>query len=69
VPMGGGTAPLSALRRERGERRAGAGAIAPLSPTLAGGRQAGARRRVGVGREEWGGSDVARFYWSTRRLK
>jgi hypothetical protein len=31
--------------------------------------QAGARRRVSVGREGWGGSNVTRFYWSTRRLK
>jgi hypothetical protein len=36
------------------------------------GRRAGARRRAGVGvrgREGWGGSDVARFYWSTRTIR
>jgi hypothetical protein len=85
VAMEGGTAPCrpglggsEARGRREGERRreqsrrAGAGAIAPLSFVLAdarGGRRAGARWRAGVGREGWGGSDVACFYWSTRRLK
>jgi hypothetical protein len=35
-------------------------------------RRAGARRRAGVGmrgREGWGGSDVERFYWSTRTIR
>jgi hypothetical protein len=80
--MGGGTAPLSAQpRREAGEReREGGSSIAgrerALSPhshprwqVRGGGRRAVARRYAGVGREWWGGSDVARLYWSTWRLK
>jgi hypothetical protein len=34
-----------------------------------GGRRAVARRCASVRREGWGESDVARFYWSTWRLK
>jgi hypothetical protein len=57
-------------RRDRSRR---AGALSPHSrphwQAREGRRRAGARRRAGVGREGWGGSDVTRFYWSTWRLK
>jgi hypothetical protein len=85
VPTGGGTAPLSARHRRETGGREREGGIHPVGRerTLSsrsrpcwqargGGRRAGAKRRASVsvhGRQGWGGSDVARFDWSTQRRK